>query len=483
MISIERLESELREKVPKNKLLEVKASYLIACDIHKDQFRESGEPYIIHPLNVANNLLNMGVYDSDTICAALLHDTIEDAKEDFTKEDIAQLINPTVAELVDGVTKISRMNFSTKNDQNKANTRKIINGLTKDVRIILIKLADRLHNMETLQYKKPEKQFANAMETMELFVPLALTIGSYRMKNKLEELSLQYIAPEDYKYIKEKREEIEQRESKYLKEMASIIRNELSKLEIENTIVFRDQSLYTLYKKIKKGYELENVYDLAYFKILVRDIEDCYRALYVVHRNNPPINGRMKDYICNPRTNFYQSLHTTVSDANGKFRKVKIRTYDMEKIAAYGIPAYWNIENAKTLEETQEYIRQKCQFAKKLMELDESYKDDNEFVKELYSELLTDHIYVYTHSGEIKELPQGATALDFAVQVYPEELDRMTGVLVNSKEVKLDTPLKNNDRVQIKTDGKINRENWESYAKTPTSIQKIKQLQANAIKK
>lgn len=480
MISIENIIYELRNhRVPPEKIVEVETAYQIACDIHKDQFRQSGEPYITHPLHVAMNLLNMEIYDPDTISAALLHDTIEDAKDNFTKEDIARLINPDVAELVDGVTKISRMNFSTKNDQNLANTRKIINGLTKDVRIILIKLADRLHNMQTLDYKSPQKQYENALETMQLFVPLALSIGAYKVKNELEELSLKYLDPVEYERIKEKREEIEEKESPYLQEMAYLIRDNLYKRDIHNSIVFRRQSLNTLYKKIQKGYKMENIYDLSYFKVLVNEPLDCYKSLYVVHKLNPPINGRFKDYICNPRTNFYQSLHTTVSDANGKFRKVKIRTYDMDKIAAYGIPAYWNIENGKTKEETQAYIREKCQFAKKLIEIDESSKDNDEFIREIYTELLTEHVYVYTHSGRSIELPFGSTALDFACQVYPEVLDKMTGVVINGREVGLDKLLRNGDRIQIVTDGKVNHENWENYAHNPTAKQKIKQLEEN----
>ena len=265
----------------------------------------------------------MEVYDPDTISAALLHDTIEDAEIDFRKEDIKELINESVAELVDGVTKMRAMNFSTKNDEIQANTRKIINGLTKDVRIILIKLADRLHNMQTLEYKVPEKQKENAVETIELFVPLSLSIGAYRIKNELEDLSLQYIEPEEYKRIKEKKDLLQEKEENILKEIGNKIKIILESKDIPNEIIYRNQTICTLYKKIKKGYKLENIYDLFYLKILVDEVEDCYRTLCIVHENNPPINGRFKDYIYNPKTNFYQSLHTTVSNADGKLIKPK----------------------------------------------------------------------------------------------------------------------------------------------------------------
>lgn len=478
MISIDNILRILRShNVPEEKLVEVRKAYGLASEIHKNQYRQSGEPYIIHPLHVAHNLLRMEIYDPDTISAALLHDTIEDAEDDFSKEDIAEMINPEVAELVDGVTKMRRMNFSTRRDQNLANTRKIINGLTKDVRIILIKLADRIHNMQTLDFKSPEKQKENAIETMQLFVPLALTIGAYQVKNVLEDLSLKYIEPEDYKRIKEGKEALAELEESYLREIGYKISAIVREKGIPIEVILRDQTITTIYKKIQKGYRLENIYDLFYLKLLVDEIDECYQTLCVVHSMNPPINGRFKDYIWNPRTNFYQSLHTTVSDTNGKLIKVKIRTFDMNRVAAFGIPAYWNIRAGKTIEETQTELREKCQFAKRLIELDESFENNADFFREINSELLTEHVYAYNHNGEIIELPAGSTALDFACQVFPDSLDIMTGVLVNGKEVPLNHPLKNNDRVQIVTTGKINRENWEQFAHTSFAKQKIKSLQ------
>ena len=477
MVSIDSIVKKLKDKqVKEEKIQEVKKAYKLAEEIHRGQYRQSGEEYIIHPLHVANNLLDMEVYDTDTICAALLHDTIEDASFDFTKEDIKELLNETIAELVDGVTKMRAMNYSTKTELELANTRKIINGLNKDVRIIIIKLCDRLHNMETLQYKKPEKQKENAVETMELFVPLSLSIGAYKMKNKLEDLSLQYIEPDVFKSITEEKQKIERVESPYLEEMGNRIKSILEEKYVPSKIVYRTQTITSTYKRLKSGYKLENIYDLFYLKILLLEIEDCYRTLGFVHKSNPPINGRFKDYIYNPRTNLYQSLHTTVSNDSGRLTKVKIRTFDMDKVAAYGIPALWNIKGGKTMEETQKEVVKKCQFAKKLMELDESFKDNHEFIQEIKKELLTEHIYVYTHSGDFIELPKGSTALDFACQVFPDLLDKMTGILVNGKEVPLNTILENQDRIQVLTKGKINHDNWEEYANTPTAKQKIKSL-------
>lgn len=464
----------IKHDVSKEKIAEIKLAYSLAEEIHRGQFRQSGEEYITHPLNVAYNIINMGIYDPDMISAALLHDTIEDAKYDFTKEDIALTINPVVAELVDGVTKISRMNFLTEKEETLANTRKIINGLNKDMRIIIIKLADRLHNMRTLQYKSREKQIENARETMELFVPLALTIGAYRVKSELEDLAFKYLNPKEYEDIVNDRRYIGATDAVYLREIGLKIQEILSAKNIPNAMILRFKDAYTIYKKLVQGYKMENIYDLYYLKFLVAEVDQCYQTLAVVHRNNPPINGRFKDYIYNPKTNLYQSLHTTVSDTNDKLIKVKIRTFDMDKVAAYGMPALWYIKNGKTQEETQKELREKCQFAKKLMQLDEAFSDNEDFIKAIRCELLTEHVYVYTHSGEIIELPSGSTALDFACQSQPDLLDRMTGVIVNGREVALDHILKTNDRVQIITNGKINHTNWESYAHTPTAKQKIK---------
>ena len=487
IVSIENIIIELKKHgVSQAKAKEVYEAYLLAARIHEGQKRESGEDYITHPVNVAYNVVRMGVYDPDTISAALLHDTIEDAKFKFTKEDIAKMINPAVAELVDGVTKMRAIAFSNKEDQIVANTRKIINGLTKDVRIIIIKLADRLHNMSTINNKSPEKQRENAVETMELFVPLAITIGAYRVKNELEELSLKYIDPLAYNEIVRKREEFQKEDNKNLDEISKKITDTLKEKNIDCEIIKRTQSVYTIYKKNNKGYKMEMQYDLNYLKILVETIDDCYRVLGLVHKCYTPINGRFKDYICNPRTNNYQSIHTTISDKNGKFIKIKIRTREMDKIDAFGVPAYWDIKNydniadieyGKTIEETNEIIRKQCQFAKKLREIDESFNDNAEFIKTIKSVLLTDHIYVYDDNGQSIELPSGSTALDFVCEVLPDKLDTLTSIVVNGMEVMPNEPLKNNDRIQILEDGKINHDNWENYATIDSAKNKIKLLQ------
>lgn len=450
MITIENIIKTLKEQgVSDDKIEEVNKSFLLASEIHKDQYRQSGEPYITHPLNVAKNLLDMEVYDTNAICAALLHDTIEDAKDDFSKEDIKRIINADVAELVDGVTKMRRINFVTKESQRLANTRKITNGLSKDVRIILIKLADRKHNMETLEFKRPEKQQENAIETMELFVPLALSIGAYKIKSELEDLSLMYIEPDDFKKISEEKKKIEEQKKEYLVEMKYKISEILKQKNIPNDILLRTKNICTTYKKILQGYKLENIYDLFYLKILVEEVDDCYRTLGLVHGEYPHINGRLKDYISNPRTNLYKSLHTTVA-VDDKPTKVKIRTHDMDKVTAYGVPALWNIKNGMTQKETQTFIRESIPFVRDLMQIDKTSKSDLDFISKAKKKLLTEHVYVYD-GGEIVELPAGATAMDFVYETHPELTDYIENIIVNGKIVPSTQVLENMDGVEVKT--------------------------------
>lgn len=475
VVSIDYIIKKLKEKnISEEDLLKVRKAYKLADEIHAGVVRESGEPYIVHPLSVAINLINeMDVYDVDTICAALLHDTIEDAKFDFSKEDIAREISHDCAIIVDGVTKMRRMNFSDKASQNRANFRKILTSFNVDSRIIIVKLADRLHNMRTLQFKKENKQKDNARETLNVYVPLALAIGAYQIKNDLEDLSLMYLQPDDYKRINEDRESLKIEAKKYLDEIKSRLDLLLTAKDIPSDIIFRAHTINSIYKRIQQGYKIENIYDLFYLKVITDEVDNCYKALGIIHGQYKPINGRFKDYICNPKTNYYQSLHTTVITPYG-YTKIKIRTEDMNKVAAHGIPALWIIDNGMTIESCQEMIRERCQFAQKIAEIDKASDDDIVFEHLINDELLTEHVYVYTSGGVIIELPAGSTAADFAVQVNPDLIDRMTGVLVNGIEVPFKTELKNNDIVQIITNSKLNEKSIEGDdAYTITAKEKI----------
>ena len=469
MIGIENITSILKEKGHEDIIPQVTMAYELAARAHDGILRESGEPYITHPLNVCKILLDMEIYDADTLSAALLHDVVEDT--DITLEDIKEIINKDTAILVDGVTKISRLNFLNKENQNLANTRKIINGLNKDVRIIIIKLADRLHNMKTLQYKRREKQIENAKETLQLFVPLAISIGAYTIKNELEDLSLMYLEPDEYKRIEEQKLKLYQDFGPRLREVEEKTKEILTNKNIPHNIKLRTRNIYDTYKKLLKGYEMENIFDLYYLKIIVQSIDDCYLTLCSIHSMYPPINSRFKDYIFNPKTNFYQSLHTTVS-LDDRIMKAKIRTEEMDHIAAYGVSGFWNY--GKTIKETQREIRRRSGFAKKILEIDENTSDNKTFCTAISEEVLIDHVYPYTENGITVELPKGSTIIDFAFEVSPATAEYMTGALVNGKEVPLNYKVKNHDTIQIVTKGIPDRSRWEEFAYNMSTKIKIK---------
>lgn len=420
----------------------IKKAYDYAEHLHSGQTRQSGEPYIIHPLNVAYILSEIHA-DKDTICAALLHDTLEDTKA--TKEEITELFNMDIANLVDGVTKISKMNFSSKKEQNLANTRKIITGLTEDVRIIIIKLADRLHNMRTLEFKSEFKQKENAVETMEIFVPLAYYIGAYRIKSELEDISLQYLKPDVYKRIEEKKINIEEQSSNCLNEMLFKIQGILNNKNIPNEIKVRTKNIYGIYKKISQGQKLSDIHDLLALKIMVDEIDNCYKTLGIIHKEYHPINYKFKDYICNPKTNMYKSLHTTVFGPDNRLVQTQIRTFDMDKIASFGLTTYWDINKGDARYKMQNELKQKCQFFQSLTEINSMFMDNQDFVNQVKNELFKNKIYIYISNGKIIELPEGANIVDLACHL--NIVNTLIGANVNGEIVPMDYCLKNKDRV------------------------------------
>ena len=453
----------------------VKRAYNYADNLHAGQIRQSGEPYIIHPLNVAYILSDMHA-DIDTICAGLLHDTLEDTK--ITKEDISHDFNKDVANLVDGVTKLSKLNFSSKQDQNYANTRKIITGITEDVRIIIIKLADRLHNMSTLQYKSEFKQKENALETMEIFVPLAYYIGAYGIKSELEDLSLKYLKPDTYKCIEDKKQKIEESSSDCLKEMLYKIEMLLNDKNIPNQIKVRTKNIYGIYKRLSEGNKLSDIHDLLALKIMVDEVENCYRTLYLIHNEYRPINEKFKDYICNPKTNMYRSLHTTVFGPDDRLVQTQIRTFGMDKVASFGLTAYWESQKGNARDVMQEDLKQKFQFFKSLTEINSMFGDNQQFVNQVKCELFADRVYVYTTKGDIIELPKGSTPIDFAYKIHTDIGNTMVGAFVNDEYVPIDYVLKNKDRVRIVTDDLSfgPREDWLNKAHTSLAKRKIKEF-------
>ena len=471
MITVEKLIKEV-EKYNNEDTEKIIKAYDFADYLHEGQYRQSGEPYITHPLNVALILAKMNA-DSDTLCAALLHDTLEDTNA--TKDDIEYFFNSEVANLVDGVTKISKMNFSSKKEQNLANTRKIITSITDDVRIIIIKLADRLHNMRTLEYKSKFKQKENAIETMEIFVPLAYYIGAYKIKSELEDISLRYLKPNEYRALEYKKIKIEEESNKILEEMLEKIEKVLNNNEIPNEIKVRTKNTYGIYKKLSMGYKMTDIHDLLALKIMVDEVEDCYRVLGYVHSAYHPINSKFKDYICNPKTNMYSSLHTTVFGPEERLVQAQIKTFKMDKIATHGLTAYWDMNKDGARDKMQKDLRSKFQFFKSLTEINEMFRDNQEFITQVKIELLSDKIYVYTSKGDIIELPLGSTPIDFAYKLDENIGNTMIGAYVNDANVPLDYKLVSKDRVRIITnelsDGPD--EDWIEKAKTSLAKQKI----------
>lgn len=450
-------------------------AFWCAHKMHEGQKRQSGEEYIVHPLSVAFILSEMQA-DSDTICAALLYDTIEDTS--MSKEKIAIEFNQTIANLVDGVTKISKMNFSSREEQVATNTRKIITSLEEDVRIVIIKLADRLHNMRTLEYKSEFKQKENALETMEIFAPLAYHLGAYQIKSELEDLSLYYLKRDVYtsisKVLDEIKDELDNVICKSLEEIGNVL--------ADNNIPFehnqRIKSIYGLYKQINKGRKIVDVHDLVALKIMVDDINDCFRTLGYVHSVYPPINSKFKDYIFNSKTNMYQSLHTTVFGPEDRLVQIQIRTHDMDKIDTYGLTAYWELHKNDAEETMQDDLKSKFQFFKSITELNSIISDNAEFVNGVKRELFNTTIYVYTPKGDIVELPKGSTPIDFAYKLHTDIGNTMVGAIVNDDYVNVGYILQNKDRIKIITDPLSfgPRLEWQDKAKTIKAKRHIRQF-------
>ena len=452
----------------------VKKAYIYAYNLHKGQFRQSGEPYISHPLSVFYILVEMKA-DRDTLCAGLLHDTIEDTN--ITKEDINQLFNQDVANLVDGVTKISRMNFSSKQAQNLANMRKIITSINDDVRIIIIKLADRLHNMRTLQFKKREKQIDNSLETLELFVPLATRIGAYRIKSELEDLAFRYLKPDTYQEIFERKMRLEEVNNLCMIETSEQIKDILQSRNIYPEIKMRTKNIYGIYNYLENGYKkLEDIHDLLSLKIMVENIDNCYQALGLIHSKYHCLNDELKDYICNPKNNIYQSIHTTLFGEEDHLIQAQIRTFEMDKIASFGLTAYWDINQVQAKDIMQEELK-RTPIYKTLVEINRAYPDNQEFINQVKMELFTTNVYVYTPKGDVIELPNGSTPIDFAYRIHTDVGNKMLAVMVNGSFVPVNYKLKNKDKVRIITSNeqKIPNEEWIDIAYTTYAKRKIKE--------
>ena len=451
-------------------------AYNYALNKHKNQKRNSGEPYIIHPIQVSYILAGMGL-DEATICAALLHDVVEDTNT--TNEDIVNEFGKEIAEMVAGVTKLSTVKFETLEETQVENYRKMFLAMGKDIRVILIKLADRLHNMRTLKYLKRERQIANAKETMELYSPLANRLGLYSIKAELDDLSFKYLYPDEYREIVEGINKKKNERLQFIEKIMEDIRKELKRQRIDAQVTGRAKHLYSIYKKMKRdNSNLDQIYDLFAMRIIVNSVKDCYAALGVVHEMYTPMPGRFKDYIAVPKPNMYQSIHTTLLGEKGTPFEVQIRTWDMHRVAEYGIAAHWAYKEANFLGLGKQNVKVKqddLAWIRETIEWQQDMQDPQEFLETLKTELFEDEVYVFTPKGAIKVLPKGATPIDFAYSIHAEIGHHMTGCKINSRMMPIITPLKSGDIVEIITsdNSKGPSLDWIKFVKSSSARNKI----------
>lgn len=453
----------------------VKKAYDLACDAHKNQKRESGEPYVTHPIDVAIILAEMGM-DTSTIVAGLLHDVIEDTE--YTYEDIKSIFNEEIANLVQGVTKLGKIEYKTKEEQQADNVRKMLLAMAKDIRVIIIKLADRLHNLRTLKFMSKEKQKQKAKETLDIYAPLAHRLGISKIKWELEDLSFRYLHEGEYydlvKQIAEKRVERET----YISEIKEDLYKKLEDAEIDCDIDGRPKHFYSIYKKmVNKNKSIEQIFDLTAIRILVNTVKDCYGVLGIVHTIYKPIPGRFKDYIAMPKPNMYQSLHTTVIGSQGKTFEIQIRTFEMHRTAEYGIAAHWKYKEGDSQEERENTFENKLAWLRDMLEWQKETSDAEEFIEGFKIDLFTDEIFVFTPRGVVINLPSKSTPIDFAYRIHTDIGNRCVGAKVNGKIVPLDYNLKTGEIVEVLTSKSAKGPNidWLNIAKSNQAKSKIRQ--------
>ena len=471
-ISIEDVIKEITKYNP-SEITRVKKAYELASYAHRNQKRESNEPYIIHPLNVCMNLTKFRA-DGATLCAGLLHDVVEDT--DITLDEIKTQFGEEVAFLVEGVTKLSNMHFNNKVEETNANIRRLINSLNDDVRIIIIKLCDRLHNMQTLSYKAQDKQLRNAEETLHIFAPLAYFIGAFRLKCELEDLCLLYLKPESYQTLDTKIKEIELEYQDCSKKVIKDVKKALKENNISFTYRIKVFNIYQLYQKINKGYKLSDIHDLVNFKLVIPDNEDPYRVLGIIHKLYTPMNYKFKDYIASPKTNMYRSLHTTVFAPDNHLIQFQIKTQTMDEINTYGLAAYWKFYKGQGKLKMQQELKVNYQFFNTIRDLNAVVDNDSDFISRVKQEIFSNNIYVYTVNGDIIELPNGSTIIDFAYKLHTDFGNHLYKAYINGKEVKLYHKLNNKDRIMLLQKNTAHpRYSWLDYVVTSKAKKSIKE--------
>lgn len=478
---------------PSDDISMIDKAYATACEAHKNQIRKSGEPYIVHPLCVAIILADLEL-DKETIMAGLLHDVVEDTI--MTTEELKEQFGPDVELLVDGVTKLEQLQYTgeatpdrltSREELQAENLRKMFLAMAKDIRVILIKLADRLHNMRTLKYKSPESQKRIARETLDIYSPLAERLGISKIKIELDDLALKYLEPEAYYDLVEKIALRKDAREKYVQDIVDEVTEHITGAGIEAQIDGRVKHFFSIYKKMKnQGKAIEQIYDLFAVRIIVDSVKDCYAALGVIHEMYKPMPGRFKDYIAMPKANMYQSLHTTLIGSTGTPFEIQIRTFEMHRVAEYGIAAHWKYKEASDGKVTTGGEEEKLAWLSQILEWQKDMSDNKEFMKLLKSDLdlFSDHVYCFTPSGDVKNLPAGSTPIDFAYSIHSAVGNKMIGARVNGRLVTIDYQINNGDCIEIMTsqNSKGPSRDWLNIVKSSQAKNKISQWFKNELK-
>ena len=474
----EQLIKKMQSYHPSDDFSMVEKAYKLAKEAHANQARKSGEPYIIHPLAVASILADLEL-DIESITAGILHDVVEDSE--YTTAQITEMFNEEVTLLVDGVTKLGRIPYSTDKEEIQAeNYRKMFLAMAKDIRVILIKLADRLHNMRTLRYMPPEKQKEKAKETLDLYAPLAHRLGISKIKVELEDLSLRYLDPEAYYDLVEKIARKRSERIDFVEKIVENVRDKLKEAGIEATVEGRPKHFFSIYKKmVSQNKTLDQIYDLFAVRAIVDSVKDCYGVLGIIHEMYKPIPGRFKDYIAMPKPNMYQSLHTTLIGPEGEPFEIQIRTWEMHRTAEYGIAAHWKYKAGKSNSKMEDSAEKKLTWLRQILEWQRDLSDNKEFMKAIKLDLniFNDQVYAFTPRGDVVNLPKGSTPIDFAYNIHSAVGNKMVGARINGRIVTFDYQIKNGDRVEILTsqNSKGPSRDWLNVVKSSQARNKINQ--------